>query len=421
MKVALINTFHFSGGAAVACHRLMQALQKNGVEATMLVQERNFPDKNVVEAETGYINGKKAFLRFAAERFYFLFYEKSKEVRFAFSPANIGTDVSRHPLIRQADIIHLHWINFGFLSIDTLKKLIQLNKPIVWTLHDMWAFTGGCHYSGSCTKYETHCHSCPFLRNPQPKDLSYRVFEQKLALLSKANIRFVTCSQWLKELALQSTLLRTFPVEAIPNPIDVDVYKPMSKQQAREALKLPSDTKLILFGAFKIADPRKGFHFLQKALHILKSTYSAQAGNIGLLLFGKTDPVLAKTDLAFPQYHLGKLSSTPQLVQAYNVADVFVLPSLEDNLPNTVMESLACGTPVVAFNTGGVPEMVIHGQNGYLARYQSAEDLADGIYDILFAADTNELSKQARQQVLANFNESLIAQKYSQVYNQLLA
>jgi glycosyltransferase involved in cell wall biosynthesis len=137
-------------------------------------------------------------------------------------------------------------------------------------------------------------------------------------------------------------------------------------------------------------------------------------------LFGKTDPALAQADLGFPQYHLGKLSTTAQLVQAYNAADVFVLPSLEDNLPNTVMESLACGTPVVAFDTGGVPEMVTHGQNGYLARYQSAEDLADGIYQILVEADINTLSKQARQQVLANFNESLVAQKYSQVYNKLL-
>jgi glycosyltransferase involved in cell wall biosynthesis len=421
MKVALVNTFQFSGGAAVACYRLMQALQKNGVEANMLVQEMSFPDKNVAETEPTYIGRKKAFLRFAAERFYFLFHEKNKEVRFAFSPANIGTDISRHPLMGQADIIHLHWINFGFLSIDSLKKLIALNKPIVWTLHDMWAFTGGCHYSGTCTHYQTHCHNCPFLRDPHPTDLSYQVFEQKIALLSKATIHFVTCSQWLKGLATQSALLKGFPIQAIPNPIDTGVYKPTNKQQARETLQLPLDKKLILFGAFKIADPRKGVSFLQKALHILKNNYPAQTTNVGLLLFGKTDPDLVKNDMAFPQYHLGKLLSTPQLVQAYNAADVFVLPSLEDNLPNTVMEALACGTPVVAFDTGGLPEMINHGQNGYLARYQSAEDLAEGIYQILFSAEPNELSIEARQGVLTHYNESLVVQKYSQLYNQLLA
>ncbi|MDO1451435.1 glycosyltransferase family 4 protein [Rhodocytophaga aerolata] len=421
MKIALVNTFHFSGGAAVACHRLMYALQKNGVEASMLVQELNFPDKNVVEAQPGYIGRKKALLRFAADRFYFLLHEKNKEVRFAFSPANIGTDISRHPMIQQADVIHLHWINFGFLSLQSLKKLIGLNKPIVWTLHDMWAFTGGCHYSGTCTHYQTHCHTCPFLKSPHPRDLSYSVFEQKLALLHKANITFVTCSQWLGSLAGKSTLLQHFPIHAIPNPIDTTVYTPISKQQAREALQLPSGKKLILFGAFKIADPRKGFIYLEEALHVLKQAYPARTDDIGLLLFGKTDPELLKKDLAYPQYHLGKLSSTEKLVQVYNAADVFVLPSLEDNLPNTVMESMACGTPTVAFHTGGVPEMISHGQNGYLASYQSAADLAQGIYQILFSADPNELSKQARQQVLTNFNETLVAQKYSQLYTQLLS
>jgi glycosyltransferase involved in cell wall biosynthesis len=421
MKIALVNTFHFSGGAAVACHRLMNALQKNGVEATMLVQELNFPDKNVVEAQPGYIGRKKAFMRFAADRFYFLLHEKNKEVRFAFSPANVGTDISLHPLIQQADIIHLHWINFGFLSLESLKKLIRLNKPIVWTLHDMWAFTGGCHYSGTCTNYQTHCHTCPFLKNPHPKDLSYKVFEQKMALLNKATITFVTCSQWLGGLARKSTLLQHFLIQAIPNPIDTVIYQPMGKQKAREALQIPLDKKLILFGAFKIADPRKGFTYLREALYILKQTYPSQTNNIGLLLFGKTDPQLLKTDLVFPQYHLGKVSSTEKLVQVYNAADVFVLPSLEDNLPNTVMESMACGTPTVAFHTGGVPEMITHGQNGYLANYQSAADLAQGIYQMLFASEASELSKRAREQVVTNFNETLIAQKYSHLYRQLLS
>jgi glycosyltransferase involved in cell wall biosynthesis len=421
MKITLINTFHFSGGAAVACHRLMHALQKNGVEATMLVQELNFPDKHAVEAQPGYIGRKKALARFAADRFYFLLHEKNKEVRFAFSPANVGTDISQHPIIGEADIIHLHWINFGFLSIDSLKKLLQLNKPIVWTLHDMWAFTGGCHYSGNCTHYQTHCHTCPFLKNPHPKDLSYKVFEQKLALLNEARISFVTCSEWLGSLAGKSTLLKPFPIQAIPNPIDTEIYKPIGRQQAREALQLPADKKLILFGAFKIADPRKGFRYLKEALQILKQNYPGQTESIGLLLFGKTDPELVKADLGFRQYHLGKLSSTEKLVQVYNAADVFVLPSLEDNLPNTVMESLACGTPAVTFNTGGIPEMITHGQNGYLAQYQSAEDLAAGIYRVLFSADAHALHTAARQKVLSDYNESLVARKYSGLYHQLLA
>jgi glycosyltransferase involved in cell wall biosynthesis len=398
----------------------MQALQKNDVDAWMLVQEQNFPDKQVSTIADSYIEKKKALLRFATDRFYFMLHEKNKQVRFAFSPANTGTDISKHPLIQNADIVHLHWINFGFLSLQSIEKLIQTGKPIVWTLHDMWAFTGGCHYSGECKKYQTYCHSCPFLKSPQPKDLSYRVFEKKLALFAKASISFVACSNWLADCARQSRLIQNFYIQAISNPIDTTIYKPAEKSEAKKALQLSTDKKLILFGAFKITDTRKGFTYLLEALILLQNKYPYMLNEVGLLVFGKTTEDDLWKNITFPVYNLGKVSQTEQLVNIYNAADVFVLPSLEDNLPNTIMESMACGTPVVAFNTGGIPEMINHLENGYLATYRSAADLAEGIYQVLFKQPYSLLSKASRQKVIENYSEEKVAEAYKQIYSKLV-
>jgi glycosyltransferase involved in cell wall biosynthesis len=419
MNITLVNTFQFSGGAAVACYRLLKALNKHQVQASMLVQQQSFEDAQVHSIGDSFPGKQKAWLRFSADRFYFMLHEKNKGVRFAFSPANIGTDISKHPSIQQADIIHLHWVNFGFLSLDSLQKLIDLGKPIVWTMHDMWAFTGGCHYSGECKRYLSHCHSCPFLRNPHPEDLSYQVFEKKVNLLAKASITFVACSQWLAGLAKESRLLKEFPILSIPNPIDTSTYTPINKTVVHEALSLPAGKKLILFGAFKITDPRKGFIYLLQALHLLQQKHTETSAELALLVFGKTDQALME-ELPFPVYSLGTITETSKLVQVYNAASVFVLPSLEDNLPNTVMEALACSTPVVAFNTGGLSEMISHLSNGYLSEYRSAESLAEGIYEVLFKQDYAALSRNARQKVLDTYSESMVAEKYKALYKNLL-
>lgn len=418
MKLTLINTFHLSGGAAVACRRLLRALRKYNIEAHLLVGEKNRPDNFVAEKAVTFLQKKKAFLQFALDRVYFALHEKNKEVRFAFSPANIGTDISKHPLVQEADILHLHWVTFGFLSLQSIEKLVKLNKPIVWTLHDMWPFTGGCHYSGSCTKYETHCHSCPFLRNPHPRDLSYHVFEKKIKLFAQAPITVVACSEWLAQIARQSHLFRNFPVYSIPNPIDTEQFGPIEKNASRQQLNLSADKKLILFGAMKVHDPRKGFSYLKKALQILSVSHPETAQSVALIVFGKAtmeDFAL----LPFPVYGTGQLSSTEELVQVYNAADIFVLPSLEDNLPNTIMESMACGTPVVAFDIGGIPEMINHLENGYLANYCDAADLAKGIYHILFNINQKDFSYNARQKVLEDYAQEIVAQKYKHLYNQL--
>jgi glycosyltransferase involved in cell wall biosynthesis len=321
--------------------------------------------------------------------------------------------------VLDADIIHLHWVYFGFLSIESLRKLMQLGKPIVWTLHDMWPFTGGCHYSGECTHYLSHCHSCPFLKRPSAKDLSYKVFEQKIELFQRGQVHFVGCSHWLADTAKESALLKNFPISAIPNPIDTEKFSSKNKIAARRQTKLPEGKELILFGAMNTKDSRKGFAYLKDALQLLKGTFPKTADDVELVIFGKSDPDML-ADLPFPVNNRGRIESESELVYLYNACDVTVLPSVQDNLPNTVMESMACCTPVVAFNTSGVPEMVDHGRNGYLAQYRSADDLAQGIYQILYQSNTQRLQEQARQKVLDNYSESKVARQYMDVYKSLI-
>jgi glycosyltransferase involved in cell wall biosynthesis len=419
MKVLLVNSFDRSGGAAVACNRLLQALHKEGVDVKLLAQEQTKPDPLVVPVgEAGKAN-KTAFGRFLLDRLEVYFQEKDKSARFAFSPAHIGTDISKHPAVLEADIIHLHWVYFGFLSIESLRKLMQLGKPIVWTLHDMWPFTGGCHYSGECTHYLTHCHACPFLKRPSAKDLSYKVFQQKIELFQRGQVHFVGCSQWLADTAKESALLKSFPITAIPNPINTEKYSAKNKIAARRQTKLPEGKELILFGAMNTKDSRKGFAYLKDALQLLKGTFPKTADDVELVIFGKSDPDML-ADLPFPVNNRGRIDNESELVYLYNACDVTVLPSVQDNLPNTVMESMACATPVVAFNTSGLPEMVDHGRNGYLAQHRSADDLAQGIYQILYQSNTQRLQEQARQKVLDNYSETKVAGQYIDVYKSLL-
>ncbi len=417
MKILLINKSDKIGGAAVACERLHTALNKANIDTKLLVEEKKSNDKNIIDLSPNNLRKKLNFIRFITERMYFLPFEGSKNIRFAFSPAFAGQNIHKHPVFINSDIIHLHWFNQGFLSLNSLKSIIQTGKPIVWTLHDMWAFTGGCHYSGTCTNYQQNCGNCPFLKNPKEKDLSYRILEKKKEIFKNANVTFVTCSKWLKDKAKNSSLFKNFNIVNIPNPIDTQEFYPLDKIKIRKKLKLPVNKKIVLFAAANISDSRKGLRYLLDALQIFYKENTNQ--NIELLTFGKANDDVFKS-LAYKAHHLGTLSKTEQIVEAYNAADVFVLPSLEDNLPNTVMEALACGVPVLTFKSGGIPEMINHKENGYLAEYKSAEDLKNGLHFILNYPQWEMLSKNAQKKVITEYSEKVVAQKYIEVYNSLL-
>ena len=423
MKITILSTFDNFGGAAIAASRLNKALNNNGLSSNMLVQNKKGNLPNVESIAKNWFQKKLALLRFALDRYQFAFYEKDKDVRFIFSQAKIGIDVHNHFLIQQSEIVHLHWINFGFLSLNSLEKLFKINKPIVWTLHDMWVFTGGCHYSRECTNYERNCGNCvQFLKNPAENDLSHQVWERKKEIFSKANLTIVTCSEWLAQKARESSLLKDKTIISIPNPIETNVFRPIDKSVAKEYFKLSPDKKYILFGAVKVSDERKGFTYFAEAISIINEQFTINnidSDNIEILIFGQAQASDFE-GLPFKVNILGKLSDLETIAKAYSAASVFVSPSIEDNLPNTIMESMACGTPVVGFDVGGIPEMIDHEKSGYLAKYKSSEDLAKGIYWILFEANYEALANNSRQKVLDNYSEKVVAEKYKKVYQSLI-
>lgn len=426
LKVLFLNTFDKYGGASIALHRTVKSLEKyRDIQAKILVQNKDDVQANVFPAQKGYVGKKKALFRFAMERLYFSWQEKAKEFRYQFSPANIGIDISKHKLVQEADILHLHWINFGFLSLKSLEKLQKLGKPIVWTLHDMWAFTGGCHYAKDCQNYEQSCGHCQFLKKAKTDDLSYKIHVKKQSIFSQNLIHFVTCSHWLKTLADKSSLLKNAPVRHIPNPIDTNFYKVSHKTVLQKKYHLQENKFWLLFGAMNIADKRKGFLYLKESLEILKNQYPEIQEDLHLLVFGKSSEEMLAS-LSYPTHNLGVIKEQEKMVEAYNLANAFIIPTLEDNLPNTVLESLACQTPVLGFEVGGVPEMVTHQENGFLATYKNSKDLAEGILWLwrIWKHEPKKykiLQENARNTILEKYNEKLISQQYADLYHSLFS
>lgn len=410
-----LSTFHLEGGAGVAATRLHRALLKSGIDSNMLVPNLQTEELHATGLSTAKSLSGSSWRRFVGERLYFYPQEKDASIRFAFSPAAVGADISEHPLVQQADIIHLHWINFGFLSLSSLEKLFSLGKPIVWTLHDMWTFTGGCHYSRGCERYLSQCQYCPYLAKPDAYDISFQQFERKQDIYKKPKMALVSPSLWLDKLVKSAALTQHLQSLSIPNCIDTDFFKPIDKTEVRQKLNLPESKKLILFAGANTADPRKGFVFLKQALE----QSGDWAKDIEVLLLGKANPEMIAL-FPVPVHYLGKISDPAEMVNAYNTADAIVVPSLEDNLPNTIMEAMACGTPAVGFATGGIPEMINHQVNGCIALQGSAQSLAEAMEWVLNVENNAILAQNARKKVLEMYAESVVASCYDQLYQSLL-
>ncbi|HXI00421.1 MAG TPA: glycosyltransferase family 4 protein [Sphingobacteriaceae bacterium] len=419
MKVTLINRDDAGGGAAMACLRLFKALDSNQVDVSMLVQDKTSHEEKIKSTIQSTFDKIHSEYNFFYERLSFILKEQDKSVRFAFSTANAGTDIVDKPSVTNADILHLHWINGGFLSLNNLDKLLGLNKPVVWTLHDMWPFTGGCHYSGVSQKFIAQCGNCHFLKHPHPQDISYTGWHKKHDVYNRnKNITFVACSNWMREMAQKSSLLQGFEIITIPNAINIHTFSLQDKMASRRKWNIPENTKVILFGAANINHTRKGIKYLIEALNVLKNSSEIANKNIQLVIFGKSKG-FDFTQIPFPVISLPIIKSETDLAEIYSLADVFVLPSLEDNLPNMVMEALSCSTPVVAFNSGGISDMVEHKQNGYLAQFMSVEDLARGIQFVIdYQGET--LALNARKKIAENFSYDIIAEKHINLYKRLV-
>jgi glycosyltransferase involved in cell wall biosynthesis len=419
VKITIINTSDCIGGAAIAARRLVLALRKFNIPATMLVREKGTRLDFVISTTNSPVKRWLNFYCFASERFLFFIREKSKSVRFLFSLANTGEDVSKHLSVTNADILHLHWINQGFLSLRSIKKISKLQKPVVWTLHDMWPFTGGCHHSGDCNRYKVSCGNCPFLKFPSENDLSNKVWRKKNITFGKISPAIVTCSEWLKNKAIESSLFSKFYISAIPNPINTEVFRPFSKSDMKEKFGFVEQRKYLLFSAVNVNNHFKGFSFFIDALNILFEKENPLRDALKIVILGRSSEQTLK-QLPFNYIVMHNIENENEMCELYNAVDVYITSSLQENLPNTIMESFACGTPVVAFNIGGIPEMIEHKQNGYLAGYRSASDLANGLKWILYEADYNVLSMNARNKAVMCYSEKVVAEKYAALYNELL-
>jgi glycosyltransferase involved in cell wall biosynthesis len=296
-----------------------------------------------------------------------------------------------------------------------IEDLAKIKAPIVWSLHDMWAFTGGCHYDEECEGYKNHCGNCKVLGSEKKNDLSAKIFQRKIKVFSNiSNLTIVGLSRWMTQAARQSSLFKNIPIVNLPNPIDTEKFSPLNKSVARNLFNLPHDKKLVLFGAMgATSDPRKGFIKLSSALQNMDSK------NTELVVFGSSKPQMAQ---GFKQkaHYLGQLHDDVSLRVLYSAADVMVVPSLQENLSNAIMESMACGTPVVGFDIGGNGDLIDHQQNGYLAKPFDIDDLAKGIEVILNSKNYTECCQSARNKVLREFDSHIVADKYIGLYKQLI-
>lgn len=417
MRVLIINTSERVGGAAIAANRLMEALKKNGVRASMLVRDKQTDQMTVTAIPSSWLLPLKFVWEraciYVANRF-------SKQGLFQMDIANTGTDIVHLYEFEQADVIHLHWVNQGFLSMADLNRILHAGKPVVITMHDMWYFTGICHYAGNCTRYESHCYQCPQLtQGGWGTDWAAKVFEQKRQMFSDVKVSFVGCSQWITNMAIRSSLTQGQFVIHIPNTINTHVFYPTDMAKVRQKWNLPADKQLILFGSQRITDERKGFRYLAEACNIIKASNPALADKLGIVVLGShSDKV--ESLIPFEVYPINYLSNEHEVMEMYNAVDLFVTPSLQDNLPNTIVEAMACGTPCVGFKVGGIPEMIDHKENGYVATYKNATDFATGIQWCLDKANHEVLCENAHKKALNTYSEDRIARRYTDVYEMLL-
>ena len=415
MRVLIVNTSERTGGAAVAASRLMKALNNNGVKAKMLVRDKETDALTVV----GLPKSPMLHWHFLWERFViFCRLHFSRKHLFEIDIANAGTDITKLREFQEADIIHLHWINQGMLSLGGIRKILQSGKPVVWTMHDIWPATAICHLTMGCHYYINRCAKCKYLPGGGGRnDLASHIWRKKQQMLAEGNIYFVACSRWLESEAKSSALLKGQKITSIPNPIDTHIYRKGNKQEARQRLGLPQDKKLILFASQRVTNENKGMSYLVEACRQLSNLKKDLCEVV--ILGGHAEEVVGQ--LPMKAHPLGYVNDEQRIVDVYHAADVFVLPSLSENLPNTIMEAMACGVPCVAFKVGGIPEEIDHLKNGYVAAYRDAADLAKGIAWVLQEADYESLSEQAVHKVTQCYSQQSVAIKYLDVYQQAMA
>ena len=413
MRVLIVNTSESKGGAAVAAKRLTQALINHGVKAKMLVCEKQTDAVYVAQ----YGRPWRHRLAFLGERIGIwmnnLF---SRKHLFEVSTADWGVDITHTEEFREADIIHLHWVNQGMLSLAGVRKILRSGKPVVWTMHDMWPCTAICHHAHQCNRFQESCGQCLFLRFPREHDLSYRVFRKKKRVLQEGSLHMVAVSSWLAERAATSALLKGREITVIPNSLSLERFRLLNRTDMRSLLHL-SSKYIIAFGAARIDTPIKGFTYLKQALAYMVEHLHYRREDLTLVLFGGVKDKRLLDDMPTPYIYMGMVKDEDMLSRIYAAANVLVSSSLYETFGQTLIEAQACGCVPVSFNNSGQTDIIVHKKNGYLADYLSVPDLARGID---WGCHAPIERRELRAHVLGRYSESKVAGRYSALYHQIL-
>lgn len=415
MKIVHLSTQDY-GGAGIAAYRLHKAMQNYGLDSKMIVLNKETNDDSVLRIPDMYFRGHNLltsqeqsllntiqWLLLSADISLYPNRPAGLEI---FTGTRTAIYFERIKEILEADVINLHWV-FGIFDYKRAHYALK-DKKIVWTLHDMNPLTGGCHYSNDCDKFKEICSKCPQLGSNSNEDLAYENFTTKQNIYKHLNISIVTPSQWLLEQAKQSVLFKNYKKYCIKNTHPKNVFQLYDKYAIRNKFNIPLDKKILLFGADDLNNSRKGTIYLLQTLELLKDLNK----KIMIGLFGNnTLPIKDYDTIIF-----GQIKSPTELSIIYNLSDCYILPSLEDNLPNTVGEALLCGTPVVGFKTGGIPDMVEHLKTGYLANKYDTIELANGIRWILDNIN-DDIRFNCRKSAEKMFDEKKIVEEYLNVYN----
>lgn len=415
MKILSINQSDIDGGAARAAHRVASKLIEMDVDLKMQVMRKLGTDEWVV--------GPQNILQAIVSRLLPRLDLIIKRITGVHRHCSWSLNLLPNPLLSKSfvnsfDVIHLHWVGKNMLPVSWIRNF---KKPVVWTLHDGWAFTGGCHIPSGCRRFEQSCGNCPQLSRNGQTDISHKTWSKKSLAYSGAPFHFVAPSHWIADEARASSLLSGFPVTVIPNGLDTSVFAPLGKLESRVALGLPSDKTIILFGAmYADTDRNKGMELLIEALNHLVKNDAGFAKQHLLVVFG-TDNELLSELFPLPVICLGMINNENKLARIYSAADLTVVPSRMESFGQVASESLSCGTPVVAFNTSGLKDIVSHLETGYLANDFQTDDLAYGIR--LIAEDPEvhrKMSSAARQRAVERFDINVTTRMHLALFERLV-
>lgn len=416
MKVVHLNASD-KGGASIVAQRLNAALnQYTTVSSQHLIFDSSRSDlpETQVWANTP-LRKLRALVNHALDKFDFLQYERDSSMRFQFNHARIGVDISEHPLILDADIIHIHWILKGFLSFDSLKKLLSLGKPVVWTCHDLWPFTGGCFYLRNCEELKKGCGNCFYLSNSENMDSSRLWLYQKSQLFTIPNLFWVSPSSWVIDQVRDSILFKqNGPIKKIPNPVNVLTLKVLNQNEKvieRENRGLDPNKFTLLFSAAFIDNPVKGFVDFCNIIRMLP------CDTIQAVVIGKSKH---KIDLPIPFLNTGYLSDLNEIQTLFSLVDVYITSSTEETFGMTVAESLASGVPVICYDVGALPELIDNGVNGFVYPKGEWKQMAEGVVKLIDNPELlAEFSANARSKAEVYYDEAKVSQQYADLYHSI--